>query len=277
MVEYRSGETVLMQIRSPYCINTVSTRLLLWFICSMSHEVPSIMNPYSYGRTRIMAGHCRVVWLWLPKTPRTPLTFKADRDSDSPGTISNESERTKIKSILEFAEDRNYQSPPQLFSCKSYKADKMTWRCDWGVHEPGDYGYCKVCLWLSSIFLTPLFSVLCPPRHSCRCHCPHPPTPHNLTWPVMTGCSRGSKISRRKRCKPTRKSEERAWKHTGACQTQLPFSRTRWPLFHLCRSTMRLSDTKLLSTLPEYSGNRLLTEPSIQGLHSSMTSWIACT
>lgn len=66
----------------------------------------------------------------------------------------------------------------------------------------------------------------------------------HLTWPVMTGHSRGSKISQRKRCKPARKSEERVRKHTGTCQTQLPFTHTRLPLVHLCQSTMWLSDTK---------------------------------
>lgn len=51
-------------------------------------------------------------------------------------------------------------------------------------------------------------------------------------------------MSQRKRCKHTRKGEERVREHTGTCQPQLPFSHTKLPLFHLYQSKMWLSHTR---------------------------------
>lgn len=54
-----------------------------------------------------------------------------------------------------------------------------------------------------------------------------------LIWPVMIGHGRGTNISQRQWCEPTRKSEVRVWKQTGTRQTLPPFNHTGLPLFYL--------------------------------------------
>lgn len=77
-----------------------------------------------------------------------------------------------------------------------------------------------------------------------------------LIWPVMRGHGGGTEISQRKRCEPTRKREERVRKHTGTGQTLSPFTHTGLPLFFTwIRAQCGFQTQRLLSTLPEYSGN----------------------
>lgn len=74
----------------------------------------------------------------------------------------------------------------------------------------------------------------------------------------MTGNSDGTKISQRKRCEPAKKNKVTGQKHRCMPNCASIQSHRVSIVVYLNLSTMWHPDTKVLSTLPEYSGKWLL-------------------
>lgn len=96
---------------------------------------------------------------------------------------------------------------------------------------------------------------------------PRPAMPRLLS--LGSSGSSGRKYLRERGAKTTRRSEGRVRKHTGTCQTQPPFRHTGLLLFFFfplpIPAQCGFQTQRLLSTLPECSGNWLLKKPKSFG------------